>query len=308
MTVTMKKGLGKGIGALINQEAVPINTNSQSSSATATAQNVANSASHSTNSLDISLLKPGKYQPRTHFNETSLTELADSIRANGIMQPIVVRATEGSVKYEIIAGERRWRASKLAGLTQVPVIIRNDVNDKQALELALIENVQRQDLSALEEAEGYQKLIDNFNYTQDTLAQSVGKSRSHVSNLIRLLSLPTEVKQMMEDDFLSMGHARALISAENPIEIAKEIIRKGLNVRQTEKLVKYGMGGSNKDTGSRSQMIPARDEDIVALEETLTQNIGMKVRIKDRGNRGEITIIYEDLQQLDGVLQKLGGV
>ena len=192
--------------------------------------------------IPLDLLCSGQYQPRRHFDERYLQELADSISKNGIMQPLVVRPIEGQeqAKYEIIAGERRWRAAKIAGLYSVPAIIR-EIDNKQALELALIENVQRQDLTPLEEGEGYQRLMDEFGYTQEELSTTVGKSRSHIANLLRLLHLPAEVKEMISRGDLSMGHARALVGSNNALDVATEVVRRGLNVRQTENLARAGV-------------------------------------------------------------------
>jgi ParB family chromosome partitioning protein len=267
-------------------------------------------------SLMVEQLAQGKYQPRTQFNEQALSELAESIRRNGVMQPIIVRPTVQSGRYEIIAGERRWRAAKLAGLNRVPVIIR-EIDDKQALELALVENVQRQDLLPLEEAVGYQRLIEEFDYTQEELGSIVGKSRSHVTNLLRLLSLPDQVKLMLDRGELTMGHARTLIGVPDPLAVAKEIFSRGLSVRQAEEISR-AVQGNQKRSNSRSQnneiksggggyRQPAnRDPDIMALEETLSENLGLKVAINDRGQTGEIILTYDSLSQLDEILRRLG--
>jgi len=266
--------------------------------------------------LLVEQLVQGKYQPRTQFNEEALAELSESIRRNGVMQPIIVRPTSLSSRYEIIAGERRWRAAKLAGLNRVPVIIR-EIDDKQALELALVENVQRQDLLPLEEAIGYQRLIEEFDYTQEELGGIVGKSRSHVTNLLRLLTLPDEIKEMLDKGALSMGHARTLIGVPNQIQIAKEIVARGLSVRQAEDISRE-VQGNQKRTNSRSQNTGKttggggyrapenRDPDILALEETLSENLGLKVAIHDRGQSGEIILTYDSLSQLDEILRRLG--
>ena len=223
-TLTPTRGLGKGLSALISDNA--------SKPAASSGPSVVSGINH----VPCARLHPGQFQPRTHFDEGALTELAESIQKNGIMQPIIVRPGAGN-KLEIVAGERRWRASKLAGLETVPVIIR-DINNKQALELALVENIQRRDLNPLEEALGYQRLIEEFDYTQEELAGTVGKSRSHIANLLRLLSLPEEVKEMLEKGEITMGHARALLTSESPVELAKQIVKKGLNVRQAENFSK----------------------------------------------------------------------
>lgn len=304
-TVTQTRGLGKGLSALISE-----NT-SKSASAASGNPAVVSGINH----VPHTRLHPGQFQPRTHFDEGALTELAESIQKNGIMQPIIVRPGAGS-KLEIVAGERRWRAAKLAGLETVPVIIR-DINNKQALELALVENIQRRDLSPLEEALGYQRLIEEFDYTQEELAGTVGKSRSHIANLLRLLSLPDEVKAMLEKGDLTMGHARALLTSENPVELAKQIAKKGLNVRQAEGFSK-GAGTRAKDEAKAAgkPKAPAaykhhaqsgeKDPDILALEETLSENLGLKVSIYDRGQSGEIVLSYDTLSQLDEILKRLG--
>ncbi|MDG1285981.1 MAG: ParB/RepB/Spo0J family partition protein [Rickettsiales bacterium] len=267
------------------------------------------------NNLDVHKIRSGKYQPRKSFEEGELGELAASIAQNGVMQPIVVRPVEaeGDVAYEIIAGERRWRASKRIGLDSVPAIIRV-MTDQQALELALVENIQREDLSGLEEAAGYQQLIEEFNYTQEQLAGAVGKSRSHIANLLRLLSLPDEIKVMLEAGNLSIGHARALMTAENAVELAKQVVAKNLNVRQTEKLAKGETSEASKlkaksspSSAVMSRQAIEKNEDILALEETLAESLGLKVQINDfGGQQGEIVTNYESLEELDMILRRLG--
>lgn len=263
--------------------------------------------------LDVKVICSGKYQPRKSFEEGELGELAASIAQNGVMQPIVVRpveADDNAVKYEIIAGERRWRASKRIGLDTIPAIIRS-MDDKHALELALVENVQREDLSALDEATGYNQLIDDFGYTQEQLAGAVGKSRSHIANLLRLLGLPDEVKAMLEAGDISMGHARALMTSDNAVELAKQVIAKNLNVRQTERLAKGEVDGPSKPRPRHEaalKPIPAseKSEDILALEATLSESLGLNVQINDRGQQGEIVVSYDSLEELDTILRRLG--
>ncbi len=305
MATITQRGLGKGLSALISENYV------QAPTAPA-AKN--NEPAGGVYTLAPSKLHSGKYQPRSQFNEAALVELAESIRTNGIMQPIVVRPSPKQADmYEIIAGERRWRAAKAVALSEVPVIIR-ELTDKQALELALIENIQRQDLSALDEANGYQRLIEEFEYTQEELARSVGKSRSHVANLLRLLSLPDDVKEMLDKGELSMGHARALVGLSNASILAQDIVRKGLNVRQTEQASR-DVQGQTKRTISRiktnvGRETPAggsKDPDILALEESLSENLGIRVSISDRGQSGEITLAYDSLTQLDEILRRLSG-
>ncbi len=321
MTTTTTRGLGRGLSALISENytqnqmaaSVPVSTSAQPTSTGVKASKDGQSGS-GMESLLVEQLIQGKYQPRTQFNEQALSELAESIRRNGVMQPIIVRPTSQSSRYEIIAGERRWRAAKLAGLNRVPVIIR-EIDDKQALELALVENVQRQDLLPLEEAVGYQRLIEDFDYTQEELGSIVGKSRSHVTNLLRLLSLPDEIKEMLDRGELSMGHARTLIGVPNQLQIAKEIVARGLSVRQAEDISRE-VQGHQKRTNSRSQnnenraggyrQPENRDPDILALEATLSENLGLKVAIHDRGQSGEIILTYDSLSQLDEILRRLG--
>lgn len=293
-----KHGLGKGLSALITEgNTQPISTNAPQSK------------EGGVSTVPHIKLHAGKYQPRTRFDETMLSELADSIRKNGMMQPIIVRPSDKqSGKFEIVAGERRWRAAKIAGLDNLPVIVR-EITDQQALELALVENIQRQDLSPLEEATGYQRLIDEFSYTQEELSTTVGKSRSHVANLIRLLALPEEVKEMLDSGKLTMGHARALLNAPDPVTLAREIIKRGLNVRQAEEVSREVQGHEKRHVtraGSPYRKPINKDPDIVALEESLSENLGIKVSINDRGQSGEIILAYDSLAQLDEILRKLG--
>jgi ParB family chromosome partitioning protein len=247
----------------------------------------------------ISKLVPGKYQPRTHFEEDAIEGLASSIKEKGILQPILVRPHPDRVgEYEIIAGERRWQASQRAQLHEVPVIIK-DMDDRDAAEIALVENLQRQDLSPLEEAEGYNRLMAEFSHTQEALSKALGKSRSHVANMMRLLALPSEVKSFLEDGLLSTGHARALLNCEQPAEIAKQIIKKGLNVRQTESLVKTA------GVQSRPKAKKEKDTDTIALERDLTDLLGVKVDIKASQKGGALTLHYGSLEQLDDLLHRL---
>jgi len=295
------KGLGKGLSALMSDvvEAPAMRTPAEPK-----------------NILKIHLLKPGKYQPRRQFSEENLHELADSIDRNGMVQPIVVRPLKAG-NYEIIAGERRWRAAKLAKLQEVPVIIR-ELNDEQALEIALIENIQRQDLNPLEEAQAYQRLMKEFNYTQEKLAQSVAKSRSHIANLLRLLSLPESIKQHIDSGALSMGHARALIGAKDPAALADRIIEEGLNVRQAELLAKgEELPELKEETASRTASGKASadraprqssNDDVRQIEEMLSNSLGLAVTITERGKqKGEVQIRYETLSELDEILRRLGG-
>lgn len=263
--------------------------------------------------VPIEFVHPGRYQPRRKFDEEAIKGLVESIRDKGILQPLLVRRdAEDANSYELIAGERRWRAAQIAGLHEVPVIIR-DLSDREALEIALIENIQRQDLTPLEEAEGYRRLMEEFEHTQEDLARAVGKSRSHVANMMRLLSLPDPVKSMVQDGALTAGHARALLTAQDPAAAAREVVTRGLNVRQTEDLMrgdqpKAKKGGSGSGSGNGSGAVPAvKDVDLINLEEEISARIGLKVAINPQGQRGTITIHYQTLDQLDDVLHRLGG-
>lgn len=309
MATITQRGLGKGLSALISENKTPAPASGSKSKSSSAAADQDTPAGVYT--LAVNKLHPGKYQPRTQFNEATLGELAESIRKNGIMQPIIVRASKKqNGKYEIVAGERRWRAAQLAELKEVPVLIR-EIHDKQALELALVENIQRQDLSPIEEANGYQRLIEEFEYTQEELASTIGKSRSHIANLLRLLSLPDEIREMLENNELTMGHARALIGVPNAVQLARDIVRKGLNVRQVEQASRelQGIAKRTVSRGGAKQQTPrsgSKDPDIIALEETLSENLGLKVSINDRGQSGEIVIAYDSLSQLDEILRRLG--
>jgi len=252
--------------------------------------------------VPIDQLRPGKYQPRHHFDENELRSLVDSVRERGILQPLLVRKDpDSSSGYEIIAGERRWRAAQLAGLHEVPVLVRS-LTDREALEIALIENIQRQDLNPLEEAEGYRRLMEEFAHTQEDLAHAVGKSRSHVANILRLLQLPHPVKILVQSGQLSMGHARALLGAPDPAALAQEVVNRGLNVRQTEQLVKDAQAGVPVVKAAK-----VKSPDTVALEREVSQILGLKVRLSSEGPVGTLQIHYKTLDQLDSVLTRILG-
>ena len=257
-------------------------------------------------SAPIENLRPNPRNPRRMFTEAELDELSDSIRERGIIQPIVVRALQGD-NFEIIAGERRWRAAQRAGLHDVPVAI-IEANDAQSLEFAIIENVQRADLNAIEEASGYLALMDDFNRTQDEVAQIVGKSRPHVANTIRLLKLSEPVKQLVRSGKISAGHARLLLGQPNAERIAQEIIDKGLSVRQLEADMRKedtaeARGAARETKGSEA----TKDPDTRALEKRLSDALGLEVGVDHRGEGGTLRIKYRNLEQLDAVLRKLGG-
>lgn len=259
---------------------------------------------HQTKTVPVEFLRPNRFQPRHNFDEEQINALVDSVREQGILQPILVRrhGEEANV-YEIVAGERRWRAAQLARLHEVPVIIK-DISDKDSLEIALVENIQRQDLNALEEAEGYQRLMDQFEHTQENLARAVGKSRSHIANTVRLLNLPESIKRMVEENILTAGHGRALLNADDAEALARQVAKKGLNVRQTEKLVQRAKAKA-KGNGAKATPALTKDTDTLALERDLSNLLGLKVTIGFRGNGGELTIHYRTLEQLDDVLRRL---
>ena len=250
--------------------------------------------------LPISAIAPHPGQPRRHFDDAALDELAASIAERGVIQPIVVRPHGHD--YQIVAGERRWRAAQRARLHEVPVVVRN-YSDTETLQIALVENIQRQDLNAIEEAEAYDRLIEEFGHTQDALAKIVHKSRSHVANLLRLLDLPKVVQAQVVDGGLSMGHARAIIGAPEPEALAADVVARGLSVRQTERLAR-----SAKLPRTRRRSAPAdANADIAALERQLADLLGLKVRIAHRDQGGSITLDYSTLDQLDMVCQRLSG-
>jgi ParB family transcriptional regulator, chromosome partitioning protein len=262
--------------------------------------------------LPVGWLQPGKFQPRRHFDATALAELAASIKEHGVLQPLLVRPlAEAKDRFEIIAGERRWRAAQQAGVHDVPVVVR-ELTDADALEIALIENLQRQDLAPLEEAEAYQRLIAEFKHTQEDLAKIIGKSRSHIANMMRLLNLPEAVKRLLTDGAISAGHARALLVAEAPEALAQDIIRDKLSVRDVENRVRKPEALVKAATKATMQTIARRatiatlDASTLALERDLTNALGLKVKLTTASNgSGSITISYQDLDQFEALLQKL---
>jgi len=258
--------------------------------------------------VPIEFIKANPRNPRRTFTDTELGELSDSIKQHGVIQPIVVRPVKGAAdRYEIIAGERRWRAAQRAGLHEVP-IVPVDVSDALALEIAIVENVQREDLNPLEEAQGYAALAAEFNRSQDEIAKIVGKSRSHVANMMRLIKLPDDVKALIASGELTAGHARALIGVPDPSAAAKRIVAEGLNVRQTEALAhEEGVPErkAQKPRASASAAKPAKDADTLALEKRVGDALGMKVTIDDRDGAGSLQIRYSDLDQLDDIIRRL---
>ncbi|MDC0344916.1 ParB/RepB/Spo0J family partition protein [Alphaproteobacteria bacterium] len=245
--------------------------------------------------VSIDRLLPGKYQPRKKMDQDALQELADSIKENGMVQPIVVR--DFGDQFEIIAGERRWRAAKLSQLKMVPVIVR-DLSDKQSLEVGIIENIQREDLNALEEAQGYERLMAEFSYTQETLSSILGKSRSHVANTLRLLKLPEAVQQYVAEKKISPGHARALLSHPDPVAAAEEVIRRGLNVRQTENLLNEQKPQHPREKRQNTDA----PSDIGEMQQMLTELTGLKSQITSDGDQGTIKLHYGSLDDLDRFL------
>ena len=279
---SIKRGLGRGLDALLGDISV------------------AEEKKQHLQSLPIESMQRGKYQPRKDLNPEKLQELADSIKAQGVIQPIIVRKRSFE-KYEIVAGERRWRASQLAGLTQIPVVIK-EIDDRTAMAMALIENIQREDLNPLEEAEALKRLLDEFEMTHQLIAEAIGKSRTTVTNLLRLMDLHPDVKKLLLSNHLEMGHARALLSLEGSkqVALANKVIKEGLTVRATERLVKE----SHADP--KNQKIKLIDNDTVKLQDELTGKLGAKVTIDHKENgSGKLVITYTSLDELDGIIELL---
>lgn len=287
------RGLGRGLSALFDDDE---NEDYESTSTGMSEGNTGLKAARVT--LPIEQLQPGEYQPRKEFAPQAIDELAASIKKHGVLQPLLVRKLSSTETYEIIAGERRWRASQIAGIHEVPVVIK-DLDDAVTLEIALIENLQREDLNPLEEADAYKKLMEAFDHTQESLAETLGKSRSHVANTMRLLNLPDTIKPYVLTGKLSAGHARALLNADDPEKLAEEIIKGELSVRETEKRAKTG--SSSKSKASK----PSKDVDTLALEKEMTQRLGTKVEISLGAKGGKLTINYNNFDQLDDFLHRL---
>ncbi|RWP11476.1 MAG: ParB/RepB/Spo0J family partition protein [Mesorhizobium sp.] len=284
-----RKRLGRGLAALIGEIDRPAAVEKRGMNADG--------------KVPIEFLSPNPKNPRRHFGDADLTDLAQSIREHGVVQPVVARPSPTQAgRYEIIAGERRWRAAQRAGLSEIPIIVR-DVNDRTALELAIIENVQRTDLNPVEEATGYQQLIDDHGYTQADLGQVIGKSRSHVANTLRLLKLPDVIRDMLVDGALSAGHARTLVTAQDPAGLAKRIVEDGLSVRQAEALAQMPAGAP---TVKRQPAAPVqKDADTRALEKLMTDTLGMFVTIEHNERGGVISVAYRTLEQLDELCRRL---
>ncbi len=293
-----KKRLGRGLAALIGDMDQPVRVEETAAPA---AQKPA-----ADRFVPIELIGRNPANPRRDFDESDLDDLAASIRAHGVVQPVVVRAARGGGNdYELIAGERRWRAAQRAGLTQLPVIVR-EVDDRTALELAIVENVQRADLNALEEAMGYQQLVDEHGYTQAELAEIIGKSRSHVANTLRLLKLPETVRTLVADGSLSAGHARTLVGAGDPLVLAQRIVRDGLSVRQAEQLAQQpAQANGASRSGGKGSATAQKDADTLALEKLLGDATGLKVTIQHGDRGGELRVKYSTLDQLDELCRRL---
>jgi ParB family chromosome partitioning protein len=285
-----RRGLGRGLSALFGEEGQT--------------PEPADVGGNGVRAVALGQLTPSPFQPRQQFGDEALEGLAASIREKGVLEPILVRPTPGQEgRFQIIAGERRWRAAQRAQLHDIPVIVRG-FSDREAMEIALIENLHREDLTALEEADAYRRLIDEFGHTQEQVAQAISKSRSHVANTLRLLGLPESVKQRIHAGQLSAGHARALLTAADPEALAEETVAKGLNVRQTERLAQRGKPSATGRPRGRPPK-KAKDPNTAALERDLAAMIGLRVEIEEHGEGGTLAIHYETLEQLDDLLQRL---
>ena len=286
------RGLGKGLSALLKEEVAPIDNNDL------------------VKSIDIEEISAGEYQPRKKFEYDKLQELANSIRSSGLLQPIIVtRDVDSKGKYKIVAGQRRWRAAKLANLTEVPVIIKQ-IDKAEILKISLLENIQREELSAIEEAEGFERLIKEFQYSQEQLAEMLGKSRSHIANLLRLNQLPQSIKDKVNDGKITMGHARCLVGHENAEIIAEYIIENDLSVRQTENIVKNWAKREyvklpNAGERSKEWLPNSKDNDLQLLARALSEKFGIKVTIEDYPIGGKLIFHYASLEQLDSILSRL---
>lgn len=291
-----RRGLGRGLSALMADVQLSEEADRAAPSA-------------ATSTLPIEAIVPNPDQPRRDFSEADLESLAASIRQRGVLQPLIVRALSGETgRYQIVAGERRWRAAQRAQVHSVPVVVR-DLTDTEVLEIAIIENIQRADLNAVEEAQGYKQLMERFGHTQEKVAEALGRSRSHIANLLRLLTLPDDVQRLLRDGALSAGHARALVTAENASLLAKQVVSGGLSVRETERLAKEAQGVKTPNAGSPAARPVEKDADTRALEADLSATMGMKVTIDHSQGQehGNVTIRYRDLEELDTLCQRLSG-
>ncbi len=308
------RGLGRGLSSLLGDAGIAAATGTAapaSSGAPKAATSESGQTQHSQLSgldeIPVEWINVGPWQPRRRFDKERLAELADSIRAKGLVQPILVRPQEGlSNRYQVIAGERRWRAAQLAEMHVIPAIIR-EMSDKEAHELALIENVQRADLSAVEEAEGYRQLIEHFGYTQDQISENIGKSRSHIANLLRLLTLPQDVSQLVVDGQISMGQVRPLIGHPDCAALARRVVEKGLSARQVEALVKSQKTSTASGQTAVTQPKPNKTADIRALEESMQAKLGLRLDIEwhEDKNRGRLVMHFNSLEQFESVIDRL---
>lgn len=291
-----RRGLGRGLSALM----ADVNLSSDASQ-----PGSSDLSSNADRSVPIESVRPNPDQPRRVFHQEDLDSLSESIREKGVLQPLIVRQDpQNETLYQIVAGERRWRAAQMAQLHEIPVLVR-DLTDTESLEVAIIENIQRADLNPVEEAQGYRQLMDRFGHTQERLAQALGKSRSHIANMLRLMSLPDFVLTHLQEGSLSVGHARALITSEDPVALCKQVISKGLSVRDTERLAKKGTEGSKP--ASRVASKPEKDADTRALELDLAATLGMPISINhaEGSEKGTVTIRYTSLDQLDDLCRLL---
>ncbi len=282
------KRLGRGLAALLGEAAVP-----------------ANVAAPGVQHLPVEVLEPGPFQPRQEMKDEALQELADSVAQRGILQPLLVRPhPKKPDHYQIIAGERRWRAAQRASLHEVPVLVKL-LSDGDAMAAGLVENLQREDLNAVEEAEGYRRLVGEFSLSQDKLGEAVGKSRSHIGNIMRILELPPAALALVREGKLTAGHAKALLGHPDPVKAAREVMKKGLNVRQTEAMVQAANRTAKPDTSGNAN--GGSDADITALVGSLTERLGLRVDIKYNGKGGQLVLNYANLDQLDSLLALLNG-
>ena len=285
MTQVQKRRLGRGLAALIGDD---------------TSEDAVMDDVRNLRHVPVELIHPNPNNPRKLFKDSEVEDLANSIREKGILQPLVVRQRPDR-SFEIVAGERRWRAAQRAGLHDVPVLIR-ELSDGEALEIALVENIQRSDLNAIEEARGFSQLLEQFHYTQQQLSEAIGKSRSHISNTLRLLSLPAQIRQQIEEGVLTAGHARALVASDEPEALAEKIIKLGMTVRQTEDLARSAEGNQRKAVRAAAK----KSTDTLALEKQLAEATGLHIEIADLGETGgHVTIRYKTLEQLDGLVRRL---
>lgn len=287
---TRRRGLGRGLSALLGEDTA------------AEQQAESQGGPRIARMIPVEMLRPSPFQPRHHFDDEAFSSLVASVKEKGVLQPLLVRKDpKDSARYEIVAGERRWRAAQQARLHEVPAVVK-ELSDRDTLEVALVENLQREDLTPLEEAEAYRRLMEEFGHTQEVLAQTVGKSRSHVANMMRLLALPDTVRRMLDEGQISAGHARSLVSVDDPEALALEIVRRGLNVRQAEDLTRKGKPKGEAKPGA---MAP-KDPNITALENELGDVTGLKVIVKTKADgAGRLIIQYDSPDQLDDVIRKL---